>query len=873
MAQYARQVDAELGDPELLVLGVQRDPQAALRRAAAVLAADPDRRAQVLAHWATGMAHRELGAMASSRTELELAWTEAMAIEDGALAGQIAITLSWVVTLQGEIPGALAILDLTEPGVSDDHRGRLRTQRGVILYQQGEFAAALREYEVALGLLAAAGDALGELRQRINIGALLSYLGRLDDARDHLRAAAVQADDLDQTLLRAVVEQNLAHIAALEGDFPLAFGSFDRAGELFASCSYEGIMAGSLRLDHARALLRANLLDEAREVADRAVHDLATSEVTLDLAEGQLVAAEAHLAAGDDVGGAALAAKSVEGFAALGRTTWAALARAVLQRARARRAPSASLAQEVAANAETLRRLGCTADAVRADLFAAELLVSFGDVDGADVLLRRLAPAIGTSVVLQPESLRIRALVDAARDERGRARRAVNLGVRLLAGQQAVLGALELRAHAAASSDGLAEIGVAMAVADHRPRELLAHLEATRRTVSLLPAARPPDDEALAELLARLRVINTQIRDAGPDIARRIELDATRSGLERQIRSHVRRAPATGARADVPLATSVARLGDRVLVEYANLRGVLYAVSVLDNRASLHELGRVDGLAADIDACSHALHRLNRQQGSDASRAAATDLLDSLRHDLARRLLPARVVRSERPVVIVPTGVLHALPWCALPGLSGRAVAVSPSLTGWAIAAGQATATEHVTLIAGPGLAHAEREVEALAGVHSGATVLTGGDASADRALDAIGKSDLAHLACHGAYRADNPLFSTLRLDDGPLNAFDLERCPAIPRTVILSACNVAMGAPAGGGALLGLASALMTFGAASVIAPLTPVSDERVVAAMVQLHRGILDGVDPATALAQVTLDDDGRLDPTAAAFVVIGA
>jgi len=113
----------------------------------------------------------------------------------------------------------------------------------------------------------------------------------------------------------------------------------------------------------------------------------------------------------------------------------------------------------------------------------------------------------------------------------------------------------------------------------------------------------------------------------------------------------------------------------------------------------------------------------------------------------------------------------------------------------------------------------------------------------------------------------------TLRLDDGPLNAFDLERCPALPRTVVLSACNVAMGAPAGGGALLGLASALMTFGASAVIAPLTPVSDERVVAAMLQLHRGILDGADPAAALARVTLDGEGRLDPTAAAFVVIGA
>ena len=223
--------------------------------------------------------------------------------------------------------------------------------------------------------------------------------------------------------------------------------------------------------------------------------------------------------------------------------------------------------------------------------------------------------------------------------------------------------------------------------------------------------------------------------------------------------------------------------------------------------------------------------------------------------------------------MIVPTGVLHALPWGALAGLTGRAVAVAPSLTGWAQAVTRDEPAEHVALVAGPGLEHAEAEVEALRQVHAGPRALTGTAATATAVLEAIGRSDLAHLACHGSYRADNPLFSTLRLYDGPLTAYDLERCLAIPRTVVLSACNVAMGAPAWGGALLGLAAALMTFGAGSVIAPLTPVSDERVVAAMVQLHRGILGGLDPPTALARVTIDDDDRLDPTAAAFIVVGA
>jgi hypothetical protein len=314
-------------------------------------------------------------------------------------------------------------------------------------------------------------------------------------------------------------------------------------------------------------------------------------------------------------------------------------------------------------------------------------------------------------------------------------------------------------------------------------------------------------------------------------------------------------------------------LGERVLVEYANLDGHLYAVSVVDNRTSLHDLGPIDELVPDIDGCSHALHRLNRVQGSAESRAAAATALGVVTAALSERLVPRRVLRSQRPVVVVPTGVLYALPWGALPGLTGRAVSVCPSLTGWAIAHRDAASSRRVGLIAGPDLEHAHAEVTALAALHDEPDVLTGDDATAERSLELIGRCDLAHVACHGAYRHDNPLFSTLRLADGTLTVFDLERCASMPRTVVLSACNVALDAAVGGGALLGLASSLMTFGSGTVIAPLTPVSDERLVPVMVRLHRGLLDGEEPARALALAAVSDDGLLDPTAASFVAFGA
>jgi CHAT domain-containing protein len=272
------------------------------------------------------------------------------------------------------------------------------------------------------------------------------------------------------------------------------------------------------------------------------------------------------------------------------------------------------------------------------------------------------------------------------------------------------------------------------------------------------------------------------------------------------------------------------------------------------------------------DSCVHALHRLNRVQGSDASRAAATATLQEVGAVLAERIVPPRLARSDRPVVIVPTGVLHGLPWAVLPGWRGRALSVAPSLTGWALAARRTERVRRVGLIAGPELEHADAEIAELARIHRAPTVLTGPASTAPNVLDVLAASDLAHVASHGAYRHDNPLFSTLRLADGPLTVFDLERCAELPRTIVLSACNVAMGTPLAGGALLGLASSLMVFGAGAVVAPLTPVSDQRAVPLMVRFHQQLLAGASPAAALAGLH-EDPTIVDPTAAAFIALGA
>ena len=203
---------------------------------------------------------------------------------------------------------------------------------------------------------------------------------------------------------------------------------------------------------------------------------------------------------------------------------------------------------------------------------------------------------------------------------------------------------------------------------------------------------------------------------------------------------------------------------------------------------------------------------------------------------------------------------------------------MSPSLSGWSAAAavreaaGTRRPVRRAAFVAGPALRHADAEVVALAAEYERAVVVRADASSAEGTIELFGTSELVHLACHGTFRRDNPLFSTLALADGPLTVYDLERARAMPAVVVLSACSVGTSAAINGGTLLGLSSALGAFGASDVIAPLTPVNDEHVLAVMQRVHAGLARGIPPAEALA-AAIELDGALDPIAAAFVTIGA
>src|SRR5882757_9479875 len=98
-------------------------------------------------------------------------------------------------------------------------------------------------------------------------------------------------------------------------------------------------------------------------------------------------------------------------------------------------------------------------------------------------------------------------------------------------------------------------------------------------------------------------------------------------------------------------------------------------------------------------------------------------------------------------------------------------------------------------------------------------------------------------LAAHGTFRADNPMFSSILLDDGPLIVHDFERLGRAPYQLVLAGCDSGVAAPVGADELLGLVSSLMPLGAAGIVASIVPVNDIAVVPVMVALHDAVRRG------------------------------
>jgi len=859
-------------EPDKLLALALSQPSKALTAAREVLAGHPPAAQAAAAHQAAGLVFRDFGDIGMAIGEFKNARRFARQAGDVDRESDVSASLGAALVLAGQSRRGLSVLDdllVRSHGVP---AGRILIRRAGSFYILGRNAEALRDARAAVGLLADAGDLVWEARALHWRAAVYLAMGDIERAdQDYARVEELWLD-CGQQADYASARQERGLAAHARGDLPAALAYLDHAQALFDRL---GIFVADLFVSKCTVLLAAGLAQDALSEVNAALarieedHGSATRRAELLYSSALAAAATGDFGLAQD-----RSAEALRLFRHQQRPWWAARAEFVQLRCRfaesddARR-PLLPAARRVTARLDALD----PSRAVNAHLLTGQLALAAGRREEAARHLRSAANARHRG------QLRTRSVGWLAQatwceaEQRWRGMLAAcDRGLALLDLHLQTLGATELRTLATANGAALADMALRHAVRRHNARLFLDWSERWRGTVLRVSPVRPPADSDLVADLAALRNVAARVDSSRDSRAAAPALERERRRLETAVRRRVLHTPAVAAAQAQSFRTPdlLGQLGDTDLIELSDVDGQLHAVVAAGGRLHLVHVGPTK---AAVHSLAHALFALRREGvGRGIHRLDLTEI--------GRRLEVNLLGESVRllhggPLVVVPTGKLHAVPWGLMPSLRERATAVAPSASAWLRALRAPRPEEdRVVLVGGPRLITGDAEVRHLVTRYPDALVLADGDATAERVMAAMDGAWLVHMAAHGTFRGDSPLFSALELADGPLTVYDLERLKLAPYRVVLSSCSSAIGVSVGADELLGLVSALISLGSAGVVASVVPVNDPATVPLMTALHDHLRAGSDLASALtlARHAVGADPVAQATAYSFIALG-
>ena len=232
--------------------------------------------------------------------------------------------------------------------------------------------------------------------------------------------------------------------------------------------------------------------------------------------------------------------------------------------------------------------------------------------------------------------------------------------------------------------------------------------------------------------------------------------------------------------------------------------------------------------------------------------------------------------KLKTPVIgIIPHGVLHYLPFAALTDgkryLSDEHILFTlPSASvlrfiqekrkakpGSLMALGNPTLNESL-----PILPFAEQEVKTIANLYQ-TNSLVHEDATESAVWAKAKNAGILHLAAHGEYNPNNPLFSAIHLaadseNDGRLEVHEIYRLnlTTVTDLVVLSACQTQVGSVSAGDEVVGLNRAFLYAGTPTVIASLWNVDDAATALLMERFYTHLRSDMSKGEALRQAQLD-----------------
>jgi CHAT domain-containing protein/tetratricopeptide (TPR) repeat protein len=305
---------------------------------------------------------------------------------------------------------------------------------------------------------------------------------------------------------------------------------------------------------------------------------------------------------------------------------------------------------------------------------------------------------------------------------------------------------------------------------------------------------------------------------------------------------------------------------DTAIVEYFRIQDRIVACVLTHNQLQIVPVT----VRSRVEKLLHLLQlqmskfRLNQQYVATFGEAMVMSTQSHLKNLYQEIIAPVRHLLDDKHLVFVPHGLLHYLPFHALHDgssylIDSHTISYAPSASVYAVCQQKQPDQAGDSLILGVPDAQApfiQTEVESLSRILPNARLFVGESATEEILRTHGPKSRTVHIATHGYFRKDNPMFSSIRLGNSHLNLCEISQLHLPAELIVLSGCATGLNVVSPGDELMGLVRGLLQAGGHSLVLSLWDVHDESSKDFMIGFYTRLQNGATKAEAMRSTMLE-----------------
>jgi CHAT domain-containing protein len=305
---------------------------------------------------------------------------------------------------------------------------------------------------------------------------------------------------------------------------------------------------------------------------------------------------------------------------------------------------------------------------------------------------------------------------------------------------------------------------------------------------------------------------------------------------------------------------------DTALVEYFRIQDRIVTCVLTHNQLQIVPVT----VRSRVEKLLHLLQlqmskfRLNQDYLATFGEAMAISTQGHLKNLYQELIAPIRHLLDAKHLVFVPHGLLHYLPFHALHDgtsylIDSHTISYAPSASVYAVCQNKQTVTSGDSLILGVPDAQApfiQMEVEALSRILPRAKLFVGESATHEVLRTGGPKARTVHIATHGYFRKDNPMFSSIRLGGSHLDLCEISQLRLPADLIVLSGCATGLNVVSPGDELMGLVRGLLQAGGQSLVLSLWDIHDESSKDFMIGFYTRLQRGASKAEAMRDTMLE-----------------